>query len=189
MKKRHIVVAAAVLMGGGALVEMQTGWLFGNEASAASAGGGAAPIPLPMPLSAAVLPGRAVAGVGASFAAPAGPAATDDQQPTIDADGDSAGPPLVAGAAEAFGDPGGQLVVLGGGGGMARFADGGDLTDGGFGGGGGGGGGQPQIFAAASTGPAVSGVPEPASWITLITGLLLVGVNVRNRRSARSVAS
>jgi hypothetical protein len=35
----------------------------------------------------------------------------------------------------------------------------------------------------------ISGVPEPASWITLITGLLLVGVNVRQRRGARSVSS
>lgn len=197
MKKRQIFVAAAVLMGGSALVEMQTGWLFGNEAIAAGTGGGAAAIPLPMP---GVMPGGARAGAtaggGGSFGMAASLAEIADEKPAAAAEGDSADTAIVdsGGGTESFTDPGGQLLVLGGGGiPMSRFAAGdGVMGNGMMGDGGGGAGGlgdQPQILAAASTGPVVSSVPEPASWISLITGLLLVGVNFRSRRGARTVAS
>lgn len=47
--------------------------------------------------------------------------------------------------------------------------------------------GDPPVFAATEQMQFVSGVPEPASWVSFIVGLGLIGFNLRDRHRMRQV--
>lgn len=48
---------------------------------------------------------------------------------------------------------------------------------------------DPVAFAASGQAQLVSSVPEPASWISFIVGLGLIGVNARRNPRLRSVSA
>jgi hypothetical protein len=199
VKKRRIIAATLFLAGGTIMFEMQTGGLSGSEANAASAAGGGG-------LLAPIIPLPGVHGGGASGGGAAGggsapgtivvAGAADDRQPPAATGGDTGGPITGGGGAESPVGSGQLLVLgLGGGGPLSGFAPvpvagaGGFASGGDPGGAFGGDGAARSAAFTPSPSAAISGVPEPASWISLITGLLLVGVNIRQRRGARSVSS
>ena len=66
---------------------------------------------------------------------------------------------------------------------LAGFSTGG----GGNSGGAGNSAGDPPAFGATDQAQLVSGVPEPASWLSFIAGLALIGFNLRDRSRMRNV--
>jgi hypothetical protein len=188
MKKRFVVVAAAVLVGGSLMVGIQagsTGVPGIGAAGSGRAGLAAAPAFVPVTAVAVIaLPGRV---------ATLRPAAVQDMAVVDDAAGEESAPaevamagaslePMAIGFDGVLAQPQGydgaalrmptvemiELAPVGNTGLLGRNALGPQALS------------QPQ---------AVSAVPEPATWISFIVGLGLVGFNLRRRMGLRSVAS
>lgn len=192
MKKRYLVAAAAALIGGSLAIEMQAGSTGLETGTVAGAGGGIA-----------AMTARAEGGGGGGIAgatvhaakkraaAMQAKAAETARDAVIVSDEDVGVLPSGGGMAGVLAsDFDGLLVQTSGYDGAPLrlpVADAAGMIDtSGFGGGGqtllgrnsvGGGSGQPQ---------AVSAVPEPATWISLLVGMALVGYSLRQRTGPRS---